>query len=229
MILSLVDRERLERILRRMFDTEEFLSPFGIRSLSKSTGQVIANVGGRDASIEYEPGESRTKLFGGNSNWRGPIWFPVNVLLADKLRTLGRFYGDDLTVEVPKGSGNQINLVQAADLIDDSLVSLFRPVEGRRPADGGRIEATQDPLWQEHISFNEYFDGDTGEGQSVHSSASLGRTSSAAAITAPVTTARITSTAAGPGTTASAAIEAAETATTPTVRTVGVVRRVSGA
>ncbi len=164
MILSLVDRERLERILRRMFDTEEFLSPYGIRSLSKATGHVVAQVGGRDVSIEYEPGESRTKLFGGNSNWRGPVWFPVNVLLADKLRTLGRFYGDSFTIEIPTRSGNHCTLVEAADLIDGSLTGLFRPVDGKRPADGKRIEASESPLWQEHPTFSEFFDGDTGEG-----------------------------------------------------------------
>ncbi|CAB4903763.1 unannotated protein [freshwater metagenome] len=164
MLLSLVDKDRLRRILTRMFDTEEFLSPFGIRSLSKSTGEVIAKVGGRDARIEYEPGESRTALFGGNSNWRGPVWFPVNVLLADKLRTLGRFYGDTFTIELPTGSGNHCTLVDAADLIDNGLTALFRPVDGKRPADGDRIEASDSPLWREHPTFSEFFDGDTGEG-----------------------------------------------------------------
>ena len=164
MLLSLVDQERLRRILTRMFDTEEFLSPFGIRSLSKSTGEVIAKVGGRDARIEYEPGESRTALFGGNSNWRGPVWFPVNVLLADKLRTLGRFYDDSFTIELPTGSGNHCTLVDAADLIDNSLTRLFRPVDGKRPADGDRIESSDSPLWREHPTFSEFFDGDTGEG-----------------------------------------------------------------
>jgi hypothetical protein len=164
MLLSLVDRTRLRRILTRMFDTDEFLSPFGIRSLSKSTGQVFANVGGRDVSIEYEPGESRTGLFGGNSNWRGPVWFPVNVLLADKLRTLGRHYGDSFTIELPTGSGNRCTLIDAADLIDNSLTRLFRPVDGKRPADGDRIESSDSPLWREHPTFSEFFDGDTGEG-----------------------------------------------------------------
>jgi len=164
MILSLVDKDRLRRILQRMFDRGEFLSPYGIRSLSKATGQVFANVGGRDASIEYEPGESHTKLFGGNSNWRGPIWFPVNVLLADKLRTLGRHYGDSFTIELPTGSGRQVTLVEAADIIDDGLTALFRPVNGKRPADGKRIEASDSPLWSAHPTFSEYFDGDTGEG-----------------------------------------------------------------
>jgi hypothetical protein len=115
-------------------------------------------------SIEYEPGESRTGMFGGNSNWRGPVWFPVNVLLADKLRTYGRYFGDDFTIELPTGSGNWGTLEDAADLIDGGLTALFRPVDGRRPSDGKRIEASQDPVWSRHPTFSEYFDGDTGEG-----------------------------------------------------------------
>ena len=165
MLLSLLDPERLRRILTRMFDTEQFLSPYGIRSLSAAVKETVTTeVGGKSSSIEYEPGESRTPLFGGNSNWRGPVWFPVNVLLADKLRTYGRHFGDELRVEIPVGSGNFKNLIEAADLIDDGLVSLFRPVDGRRPTDGRRIEASPDPLWRSHPTFSEYFDGDTGEG-----------------------------------------------------------------
>lgn len=165
MLLSLVDPDRLRRILTRMFDTEQFLSPYGIRSLSAAAKEVVtAEIGGQRASIEYEPGESRTGMFGGNSNWRGPIWFPVNVLLADKLRTYGRHFGDSFTVEVPKGSGEFKTLVQLADLIDSGLTALFRPVDGKRPADGQRIESTDDPLWADHPSFCEYFNGDTGEG-----------------------------------------------------------------
>ena len=165
MLLSLVDPERLRRILTRMFDTDQFLSPYGIRSLSAAAKQVVtAEIGGQHVSIEYEPGESRTGMFGGNSNWRGPIWFPVNVLLADKLRTYGRHFGDSFTIEVPKGSGEFKTLVQLADLIDSGLTALFRPVNGKRPADGQRIESSDDPLWADHPSFCEYFDGDTGEG-----------------------------------------------------------------
>jgi hypothetical protein len=103
-------------------------------------------------------------MFGGNSNWRGPIWFPVNVLLADKLRTYGRHFGDSFQIEIPTGSGNLCNLEQAADTIDHGLTALFQPVDGKRPADGERIEASDNPLWSEHPTFCEYFDGDTGEG-----------------------------------------------------------------
>jgi hypothetical protein len=165
MLLSLVDPERLRRILERMFDTEEFLSPFGIRSLSAAAKDVVtAEIGGQQVSIGYEPGESQTAMFGGNSNWRGPVWFPVNVLLADKLRTYGRHFGDSFQIEIPTGSGNLKNLVQAADIVDGGLTALFRPVDGRRPADGKRIESSDNPLWQDHPTFSEYFDGDTGEG-----------------------------------------------------------------
>lgn len=165
MLLSLLDRDRLRRVLERMFDPDQFLSPYGIRSMSAAVrGGVTARVNGQEASIKYEPGESSTGMFGGNSNWRGPVWFPVNVLLADKLRTLGRHFGDSFTIEVPTGSGRSMTLVEAADVIDNGLVALFRPVDGVRPADGKRIEATADPLWSEHPSFSEYFDGDTGEG-----------------------------------------------------------------
>ncbi|MBY6411032.1 glucosidase [Rhodococcus sp. BP-252] len=164
-LLSLVEPERLKRVLSRMFDSEEFLSQYGIRSLSASYRDAVTyEIDGRHVSIEYEPGESRTGMFGGNSNWRGPIWFPVNVLLADKLRAYGRHYGDSFTIEIPTGSGNHRTLTEAADLIDDGLASLFRPVDGKRPADGDRIESTDDPLWSVHPTFNEYFDGDTGEG-----------------------------------------------------------------
>jgi hypothetical protein len=93
------------------------------------------------------------------------VWFPVNVLLADKLRTLGRFYGDSFTIEIPSGSGRRrCTLVEAADIIDNGLTALFRPVDGRRPADGKRIEASDSELWSRHPTFSEYFDGDTGEG-----------------------------------------------------------------
>lgn len=164
-LLSLVEPERLKRVLARMFDSEEFLSQYGIRSLSASYRDgVTYDIDGRSLSIEYEPGESRTGMFGGNSNWRGPIWFPVNVLLADKLRAYGRHYGTSFTIEIPTGSGNHCTLTEAADLIDNGLASLFRPVNGKRPADGDRIESSDDPLWSVHPTFNEYFDGDTGEG-----------------------------------------------------------------
>lgn len=124
-----------------MFDPAEFLTPYGIRSLSKAyTEPAHFEVNGQTTSIKYEPGESRTGMFGGNSNWRGPVWFPVNVLLADKLRTYGRHFRDTFTVEIPTGSGQLRTLTEAADLIDGGLTALFRTVDGRRPSDGQRID-----------------------------------------------------------------------------------------
>jgi hypothetical protein len=165
-MLALLDPDRLRRVLSRMFDEDEFLSPYGIRSLSASYRTPYSTViEGQQLSIDYEPGESRTGLFGGNSNWRGPVWFPVNVLLADALREYAAYLGDSFTVEVPTGSGRALALAQAADEIDARLVALFRPgPDGRRPCDGVRIEASDDPLWRGQITFSEYFNGDTGEG-----------------------------------------------------------------
>lgn len=165
-LLALVDAGRLARLLRRMLDEEEFLSPYGIRSLSAVyRSPFVTDVDGSPMSIDYEPGESRSYLFGGNSNWRGPVWFPVNVLLADALRTHGAFHGSALEVAMPTGSGSARTLKQVADALDSRLVDLFRVgPDGRRPCDGRRIEASPDPLWRGQITFNEYFDGDTGEG-----------------------------------------------------------------
>jgi hypothetical protein len=164
-LLSLLDPPRLQRVLARMFDTDEFLSDFGIRSLSAAYRTPYSTtVDGQQFSIDYEPGESRTGLFGGNSNWRGPIWMPVNVLLADALRTYQACL-NDVSVEVPRGSGNPMSLSAAANEIERRLVDLFRRgADGRRPSDGARIEASDNPLWRAHPTFSEYFDGDTGEG-----------------------------------------------------------------
>ncbi|MCW2494753.1 hypothetical protein [Jatrophihabitans sp.] len=165
-LLALLDATRLRQVLERMFDEGEFLSHYGIRSLSAVYREPYsAEIGGELLSIDYEPGESRTGLFGGNSNWRGPVWFPVNVLLADSLRSYDRYLGPEFRIAVPTGSDRQLTLTEAADELDARLVDLFRVgVDGRRPSDGNRIEASADPLWREHITFSEYFHGDTGEG-----------------------------------------------------------------
>ena len=165
-LLSLLDVPGLRRILHRMFDEEEFLSPHGIRSLSAEYRTPYTQViEGESRSIDYEPGESTNSLFGGNSNWRGPIWFPVNVLLADALRTYDEYLGASETFEVPTGSGNRLTLAQASDQLDARLIDLFRVgPDGRRPSDGARIEASGSPLWRDHPTFSEYFHGDTGEG-----------------------------------------------------------------
>lgn len=166
MMLSLVDQAALGRLTARMFDETEFLSPYGIRALSAAyRTPYSADVDGQNLTIDYEPGESRSALFGGNSNWRGPVWFPVNVLLADALRRYAGYFGDSVTIEVPTGSGSRLSFDRAADLIDDRLTDLFRRgPDGHRPSDGARIEAGADRLWSEHITFSEYFNGDTGEG-----------------------------------------------------------------
>ncbi|MBM9465905.1 glucosidase [Nakamurella sp. YIM 132084] len=164
--LALVGPDRLPALLSRLFDEREFLSPYGIRSLSAAYRDGFSMVvGGRTVGIDYEPGESTTGLFGGNSNWRGPVWFPVNVLLADALREHDRVTGGSVTVELPTGSGRTGALRDAADEIERRLIDLFRPgTDGVRPSDGQRIEASDDPLWREHVTFSEYFHGDTGEG-----------------------------------------------------------------
>jgi hypothetical protein len=160
--LALVDRPRFVRLLSRLLDEQEFLSPYGIRSLSAVYREPFtADVEGQPMTIRYEPAESDTGLFGGNSNWRGPLWFPVNVLLADAIATYGRgVAADDF---VPVGSGEPHSLRQVAQLLDDRLVALFRPrADGRRPSQPRDYRSG--PLWDEHVTFSEYFHGDTGLG-----------------------------------------------------------------
>ncbi len=161
--LALVPRERRQALYRRLFDEAEFLSPHGIRSLSAAYRDGFGtDVDGAYESIRYVPGESDSGLFGGNSNWRGPVWMPVNVLLLDALRS---FAADDpdLTVEHPVGSGQRVTLGEAADDLRDRLVDLLRPAEdGRRP--GTPRWYPSGPHWDEHVTFSEYFHGDTGAG-----------------------------------------------------------------
>jgi hypothetical protein len=165
-LLSLLDEGKLRRVLARMLDEQEFLSPHGIRSMSAAHRDgLTVEVAGRHHWVGYEPGESRTPMFGGNSNWRGPVWFPTNALLVEALHTLDSFHGDALTVALPTGSDRHVTLGAAADELSHRLAAVFLPgPDGRRPADGKRIEASDDPLWSEHVTFSEYFDGDTGEG-----------------------------------------------------------------
>ena len=138
-LICLVDRARLLRLLGKMLDEREFLSPYGLRSLSRFHLEhpLILDVNGREMRLDYEPAESTTPLFGGNSNWRGPIWFPLNFLALESLRNLHRSLGDDFTVELPTGSGKRVHLRAAADEIDRRLLRLFLPdAQGRRPAHG---------------------------------------------------------------------------------------------
>ncbi|GAA3617481.1 glucosidase [Marihabitans asiaticum] len=163
--LSVLSPDRLRRILARLLDEGEFLSPFGIRSLSAAYREgTTVHLDGRDLSVRYVPGESENGMFGGNSNWRGPVWFPVNVLLTDALRTYGVDMSREVSVELPTGSGHEVSLRQAALELDQRLISLFRLGEdGRRPSDP--IHVPTGPLWgQAHPTFSEYFHGDSGRG-----------------------------------------------------------------
>jgi len=166
-LLAIVSGDRLTRILSKMVDEDEFLSPFGLRALSRyhDDHPFTIDLAGVSYSIDYEPGESESGLFGGNSNWRGPIWFPVNYLLIGALRRYANFYGDDLLVEYPAGSGHQVTLNAVADDLSHRLISLFLDDEhGRRPVFGD-IEVLQtDPGWHDLVPFHEYFHGDTGRG-----------------------------------------------------------------
>jgi hypothetical protein len=163
----MVGADQLVRILRPMLDPAEFLSPHGLRTLSKAhlDDPFTVNLGGIDFTVGYEPGESTSGVFGGNSNWRGPVWFPVNYVLIEALRRFGEFFGEDLLVEYPTGSGRQLGLGAVADDLSDRLVGLFRPdAEGRRPMFGAVELFQRDPDWHDHLPFHEYFHGDTGAG-----------------------------------------------------------------
>jgi hypothetical protein len=166
-LLSLVDRDKLVRVMSRMLSESEFLSPFGIRSLSRahqaSPYQLV--IDGQTHRVEYEPAESRTGLFGGNSNWRGPIWLPVNYLVIESLQRLHHYYGDSLRVECPVGSGRSLTLWEVASEISGRIIALFvEGQDGRRPAHGPREAVQRDPHFKDHVTFYEYFNGDTGEG-----------------------------------------------------------------
>ncbi len=166
-LISLVEKSRFQRILARMLDESEFLSPYGLRSLSRyhQDHPLILNFDGRTNRLDYEPGESRSGLFGGNSNWRGPIWFPLNFLAIESLRHLHAFFGEDLTVELPTGSGNRVNLNQVSAELERRLLSLFLlDPNGRRPAHGANPRFQNDPEWRDSLLFYEYFHGESGQG-----------------------------------------------------------------
>jgi hypothetical protein len=166
-LISLVDESRLRRLLACMLDEAEFLSPFGLRSLSRyhRDHPLVVALPGGDARLDYEPGESRTRCFGGNSNWRGPVWLPLNFLALESLRHLHEALGDGFTVEMPTGSGRKASLGQVADEIESRLLRLFLPdAAGRRPALGPSPLFRDDPAWRDQLLFHEYFHGDTGEG-----------------------------------------------------------------
>jgi hypothetical protein len=166
-LLSPLTRTKLERILGYLLDESEFLSPYGIRALSRYHREhpFVFRAGGQEHRVEYLPGDSNTGMFGGNSNWRGPIWMPVNTLIVRGLLNLHGFYGDDFTVECPVGSGNRMTLFEIAKEISRRLSSIFlRDPRGRRPVHGGQAKFQEDPHWRDLVLFYEYFHGDTGAG-----------------------------------------------------------------
>ncbi|MBI2963325.1 MAG: glucosidase [Deltaproteobacteria bacterium] len=166
-MLSILNAERLRRVLKVMLDETEFLSPYGIRALShyhRNHPYVLA-LDGAEHRVQYEPAESMTGIFGGNSNWRGPIWFPLNFLIIESLQKYHYYYGDDFRVEFPTGSGSMLTLWEVAREISKRLESIFlRDAQGRRPVYGGSEKFQSDPHWRDHVLFYEYFHGDNGAG-----------------------------------------------------------------
>ncbi len=166
-LLSLVNRARLERVLRYMLDEAEFLSPHGIRAISKFHHEhpYIFRVHGHEYRVDYEPAESSTGLFGGNSNWRGPVWFPLNFLLVEALQKFHHYYENQVKVEFPTGSGESKNLWEVAAEVSRRLTRIFlQGADGRRPVSGGIEKFQADPHWRDYILFHEYFHGDNGAG-----------------------------------------------------------------
>jgi hypothetical protein len=166
-ILALVNQERLRRILTKMLDEDEFLSRYGIRALSRvhKHHPYVFHAGGQEYRVDYLPAESNTGMFGGNSNWRGPIWMPVNVLLIRALLNFFAYYGDTFKIECPTGSGQRMNLFEVAKEISNRLTRIFlRDERGRRPVYGGTKTFQKDAYWRDHILFYEYFHGDNGAG-----------------------------------------------------------------
>jgi len=166
-IMALLSPERLRRILTKMLDENEFLSPYGIRALSRfhADHPYVFHADGQEYRVDYLPAESNTGMFGGNSNWRGPIWMPVNIMIIRSLLNFYTYYGDNFTIECPTGSGTMMNLFEVAKEISDRLTRIFlRDSSGRRPVYGGTEKFQQDPHWRDHILFYEYFHGDNGAG-----------------------------------------------------------------
>jgi hypothetical protein len=166
-LLSILNEDKLRRVLRRMLDEERFLGPHGIRALSrwhKDHPYVLA-VNGQEYRVEYMPAESNSGMFGGNSNWRGPVWVPVNVLIVRALMVLYQYYGDSFLIEFPTGSGVQMNLFQVAHALSDRLAATFlKDADGHRPVFGGCSKFQNDPHWRDSLLFYEYFHGDNGAG-----------------------------------------------------------------
>jgi hypothetical protein len=157
----------MKRLLVRMLDESEFLSDYGVRSLSKHhlDHPYVLDIGGTINTLTYEPAESRSNIFGGNSNWRGPIWFPLNLLIIESLQKFHHYYGDDFRVECPTGSGKYLTLDEVAAELARRLGKLFlRNSDGRRAIFGQNEKFQTDPHFRDHLLFHEFFDGDTGRG-----------------------------------------------------------------
>jgi hypothetical protein len=166
-LLSIVNQNRLRRVLKMMLDENEFLSPYGIRALSRFHLEhpYSINLDGQEHRVDYEPAESTTGVFGGNSNWRGPIWFPVNYLIIESLQKFHYYFGDEFKVECPTGSGQMMTLWEVAADISRRLSSLFlRDEDGRRPVHGASLKFQSDPHWRDLLLFYEYFHGEHGAG-----------------------------------------------------------------
>jgi len=167
LLLSVVGADRLGPLFQSLFDESKFLSPYGLRSLSAAhkDNPYVLHLDGTTATIDYEPAESTTAMFGGNSNWRGPIWFPLNYLVISCLLKYHHFFGDDYTVEYPTGSGNKLTLAEIAEDLRARLISIFtRGGDGRRPCFGWVDKLQHDPRWHDNIYFNEYYHGDNAAG-----------------------------------------------------------------
>lgn len=166
-LLALLRGHRMKQVLRRLLDESEFLSPFGVRALSRyhHDHPYTLEHDGIQHTVRYEPAESTSGLFGGNSNWRGPVWFPVNYLIIESLQKFHHYYGDDFKIETPTGSGRLMTINEVANLLSQRLIDLFRrDVTGRRPVFGGQATMQHDPHWRDYMLFYEYFHGDNGAG-----------------------------------------------------------------
>jgi hypothetical protein len=166
-LLSILNKKKLERVLAYLLDENEFLGPYGIRSLSRYHLEhpFVFSVGGQEYKVQYLSAESNTGMFGGNSNWRGPVWMPVNTLIVRALINLYTFYGDEFKVECPTGSGRHMSLFEVAQELVRRLAGTFlRDANGHRPVYGGTTKFQEDPHWRDLILFYEYFHGDNGAG-----------------------------------------------------------------
>ncbi|MBV8306996.1 MAG: glucosidase, partial [Gammaproteobacteria bacterium] len=166
-LLSLLRGHRMKQLLKRLLDESEFLSPYGVRALSRAHEQApyVYRHDGMDLTVRYQPAESDSGLFGGNSNWRGPIWFPVNFLIIESLQKFHHYYGDDFRVECPTGSGRYCTINEVANELATRLTRLFlADAQGQRPVHGLHERTLKDPHFRDYVLFYEYFHGDSGRG-----------------------------------------------------------------